>query len=383
MTVRVLQVIGAMDRGGAETILMNLHRAIDRDAVQFDYLVHEQRECDYDAEILQLGGRMFRVPRWNGANGRAYRAAVRAHLAAHPEHVVVHGHIGSSASLYLDEAKRAGRFAIAHSHAQSFLRGPAGLAFSLATRSTRRIADYFMACSREAGIDRFGKAVVDGPRFAVLPNGIDLARYRCDERRHRAARERYGFGPSCLDGGAPVLGHVGRLAPEKNHAFLFDAFEALLREMPEARLVLVGRGPLEDELRAQAAQRGIAGRVTFAGVRDDVPDLLAAFDAFALPSTREGLSMAAVEAQAAGLPTVLSTGVPELAVVSPRAVRVPLDAGADAWGGRLAEMLARACSSPRSDCVEGARAAGFDISDVAARLARFYTAAAAGSPRPF
>ena len=220
MTLRVLQVIGAMDRGGAETMLMNLHRTIDRDEVQFDYLVHEQRECDYDAEIEKLGGRLFRLPRYTVANGGTYRRLVRAHLQEHPEHRIVHGHIGSSASIYLDEARRAGRFGIAHSHSQNYLHGFMGLAFRAMTRSTRNVADYFFACSREAGIDRYGAAVVEGDRFSIMNNGIDLAAYVCDEERHEAARRALGFGPSMLRGGAPVIGHVGRLSPEKNHAFL-------------------------------------------------------------------------------------------------------------------------------------------------------------------
>ena len=150
--MRVLQVIGVMDRGGAETMVMNLYRAMDRDKVQFDFLVHEQREGDYDAEIRRMGGRFFRVPRFTGANIGAYRKQVRALFAEHPEWRVVHGHIGSCAPVYLSEAKRAGAFAIAHSHAQNYEGGLAGLAFNLVAHPVRRVADYFMACSREAGL---------------------------------------------------------------------------------------------------------------------------------------------------------------------------------------------------------------------------------------
>lgn len=372
--IRVLQVIGAMDRGGAETMLMNLHRAIDRSLVQFDYLVHETRECDYDAEIESLGGRVFRgMPRYNVLNGHLYRMKMRKFLAEHPEFPIVHGHIGSTSAIYLDEAKRAGRFTVAHSHAQNFIPGPAGLAFQMMTHPTRNIGDYFMACSVEAGIDRFGEEVVQSDRFSVLPNGIDLESYRCDDASHAAARDELGFGAPVSMGGAPVIGHVGRLAPEKNHAFLFDAFEALLAREPEARLVCVGRGPLEEELAAEVSRRGWDdGRVVLAGVSDIVPTYLKAFDVFAFPSTKEGLPLAAIEAQASGLPSLISTGVPELSVVSPRCERMSLKAGADAWGARLAELVAWAKARPRTDCTAEVREAGFDIQDVAARLASFY-----------
>ena len=102
--IRVLQVIGVMDRGGAETMLMNLYRAMDRSKIQFDFLVHEQREGDYDAEIRELGGRFFRVPRFTGINKHVYRKQCRDLFAAHPEWAVVHGHIGSCAPIYLSEA---------------------------------------------------------------------------------------------------------------------------------------------------------------------------------------------------------------------------------------------------------------------------------------
>ena len=133
-------------------MVMNLYRAMDRERIQFDFLVHEQREGDYDAEIERLGGRFFRVPRFTGLNAGSYRRSVRALFAEHPEWRVVHGHIGSCAPAYLSEAKRAGAFTIAHSHAQNYVRGLPGLAFNVAAHPVRRVADYFMACSREAGL---------------------------------------------------------------------------------------------------------------------------------------------------------------------------------------------------------------------------------------
>ena len=187
--MRVLHVIGAMDRGGAETTVMNLYRAVDRDVVQFDFLVHEERTCDFDEEISDLGGRLYRVPRFNGANLFHYARLCRKVFEEHPEHRIVHGHIGSSAAVYLSEAKRAGRFAIAHSHAQFFLPGFAGLAFRAVSWPTRFVADYFFACSPEAGKDRFGQRVVEGDRFSVLNGGIDLGRYACSaSERQRAKR---------------------------------------------------------------------------------------------------------------------------------------------------------------------------------------------------
>ena len=266
--MRVLQGIGVMDRGGAETMIMNLYRAMDRSDLQFDFLVHEQREGDYDAEIRRLGGRLYRLPRFTGINERAYRRQCRLLFAQHPEWAVVHGHIGSSAPIYLSEAKRAGCFAIAHSHAQNYQTGLAGLAFNMVSHPVRRVADYFMACSREAGLDRFGRNLVDSDRFSIVPNGIDLSRYVCGDDEHKSAKRDKGL----ID--MPVFGHVGRLAPEKNHAFLLQVFAKIHHALPNAVLLLAGRGPLEDELRAKAAQLGLGEAVRFLGVCDDVPEVL-------------------------------------------------------------------------------------------------------------
>ena len=370
--MRVLQVIGVMDRGGAETMVMNLYRAMDRDRIQFDFLVHEQREGDYDAEIERLGGRFFRVPRFTGLNAGAYRRSVRALFAEHPEWRVVHGHIGSCAPVYLSEAKRAGAFTIAHSHAQNYVGGLAGLAFNVAAHPVRRVADYFMACSREAGLDRFGGAIVEGERFAIVPNGIDMTRYACDEAAHEQAKAELGLS------GRPVVCHTGRLIPVKNHEFLLHVFSQVVRELPDAALLCAGRGELEESLKARADELGLGEAVRFLGVVDDVPRLLRAADAFVFPSVNEGLALSAVEAQASGLPTIVSTGVPELAVVSDRTSRMPLSSGAEAWAGECVRMLHASAGSARSDACEQVRAHGFDIADTSARLAAFYEAAAAG-----
>lgn len=411
--MRVLQVIGAMDRGGAETMLMNAYRAMDRSRVQFDFLVHEQRVCDYDEEIESLGGRVYRaLPRITGLNGAAYRKAVRAFLAQHPEHEVVHGHIGSSAAIYLGEAKRAGRVAVAHSHAQNYPLSAGELAFRALSYPVRFKADYFLACSEQAGIDRFGRAVVEGERFHVLRNGIDVAAFACTDEQHRQAKQelcaRLGIdgqaggeaGRVAGDGSQKLVlvGHVGRFDPVKNHRFLVETFTQVKRDVPAAHLLLVGRGPEEAAIREQVRAAGLESSVHFLGVTDDVPAVLHGLDAFVLPSFREGLSMAAVEAQAAGVPCVLSDGVPDEAILPGTPVaRVPLADGLHVWVTAIEEAArigagpawpaeasaggaepAEAVASEQPGAydrilgAEAARGAGYDIHDTACWLQEFY-----------
>lgn len=373
--MRVLQVIGAMDRGGAETMIMNLYRAIDRERIQFDFLVHEQRLCDYDEEIADLGGSVFReLPRFVVSNACSYRRACRDFFDRHPEHEIVHGHIGSSALIYLPEARRAGKAVIAHSHARNFPLSPTEVAFRALSLPVRFQADGFLACSLEAGIDRFGRAVVGGKRFSVLRNAIDVAAFQCDEPAHRQAKRDFGWADRV------VVGHVGRFDPVKNHRFLIDAFARFKRRVPEALLVLVGRGAIEDEVRAHAVDSGCADDVAFWGVTDEVARLQKAFDLFVFPSLSEGLPVSVIEAQAAGAPTLLSTGVPELSVMDARiATRLDLTQGPQVWADAMVGALER--SPERALGARAVRAAGFDIERTAAWLERYYRSLADASTK--
>ena len=364
--IRVLQVIGVMDRGGAETMIMNLYRTINRDKIQFDFLVHEQREGDYDAEIRELGGHIFRVPRFTGLNERSYRLECRSLFVKHPEWSIVHGHIGSCASIYLTEAKRAGKVSIAHSHAQNYETGLPGLAFLIASYPVRYIADYFIGCSSEAGIDRFGKKVVEGDRYFTLANGINARHYACAQKSHNLAKEKYNLV------GRPVVCHVGRLTAVKNHEFLFDVFEQIRQRWVNAVLLLAGRGELEESLRQSVARRGLTESVHCLGVVEDVVEVLRASDLFVFPSVKEGLPLAVVEAQASGLPTVMSTGVPESALMGAFAQRVPLDEGAEKWGRICVQYMNNALSHERHDGVELVRSRGFDIEQTSKWLEAFY-----------
>ena len=362
--MRVLQVIGAMDRGGAETVIMNLYRVMDRSKMQFDFLVHTEAECDYDQEIRELGGRIYRLPRYNIANGAAYRRACRKHFQEHPEHSVVHGHIGSCAAIYLDEARKAGRATVLHSHAQDFEPFPQRQIFRALVKPSLKLADEFLACSPEAGHDRFGDAICKGDHYRIMANGVDTSLYACTEEDHRAAKDALGLQ------GLTVLGHVGRFIEVKNHRFLLQMFKEFLSLAPDSKLLLLGRGPLEDNMKSYASELGISDQVVFCGVRDDVPDYLKAMDLFVFPSVLEGLPMATVEAQACGATCLISTGVPASAIASRSTRHLDLAQGHKAWAQAAFEAL-----DGRTDRQLGAqdvKAAGYDIRDTAQWLAQLY-----------
>lgn len=361
--IRVLHVIGAMDRAGAETLLMNLYRNIDRDEVQFDFMVHAEGPCDYDEEIERLGGRIFHVPRYNLLNKKEYAQAVRTILREHPEDVIVHSHIGSAAPVHLAIARDEGRFAIAHSHNNEIPSLESAL-FKVIAYPVRWNADFYMACSPEAGMDRFGKKIVGSDVYSVLYNGIETNRYERNAEIVRTIKQKLGLDE------VPVFGHIGRLTHQKNQAFLLEVFTRIRKALPEARLLLIGRGEDEEMLRETAEHLGIAEAVSLLGVRDDIPDLLRAMDVFVFPSRFEGLGVAIIEAQAAGLQCVASDEIHDIAIVSDRLVRLPLG-DAQQWADECiaAYERSRAATDDRIDAVMDA---GFDIGRTAERLQDFY-----------
>lgn len=364
--LRVLQVIGAMDRGGAETLIMNLYRKIDRSRVQFDFLVNENRECDYDDEIASLGGRIFRIPRYRVFNELEYKKACNRFFLDHA-YSIVHGHIGLPASIYLKEASRAGAFTIVHSHSQNFPLSPEEIVFRACSHRVRGIADYYLGCSVEAGRDRFGSAIVEGNSFHVLNNGVDARAFQFNT----VSRERIRAELKIEDD-APVFGHVGRLTDVKNHKFLFEVFDLVKRQMPKAQLLLLGRGELEEHLRSEVKELGLERSVSFLGVRNDVAAVLSAMDVFIFPSFSEGLPCAVVEAQDSGLPVILSTGVPPAAEILPSTKRIDLSQGSSYWAKLAVSMYKEADLSKRQAAINDLVDKGFDIGESARWIQNFY-----------
>lgn len=356
--VRVLQVVTHMNRGGLETMLMNYYRHIDRSKVQFDFLVHRAARGDYDDEIESLGGRIFRLPRlvpWS----IGYQKALDGFFKAHPEYRIVHVHQDCLSSVILKAAKRNHiPVRIAHSHSSSQdkdLKYPIKL---LCKRSIPRYATRLFACGKGAGEWMFG-----GAPFQILNNAIDASAYRFDRARAMSMRQALHLPENAL-----VLGHVGRFSYPKNHDFLIDIFSALLKKEPAACLLLVGDGDLRPKAEEKVRSLGIMNRVIFTGIRSDVPDLLQAMDVFVFPSIYEGLPVTLVEAQAAGLPCVISDGIPSDCDLTDRICRVPLRDSPERWANQILSALA----IPRTDTYREIVNAGFDIHQNARRLTQFY-----------
>jgi len=329
--IRVLHVVGGMNRGGAETWLMHVLRQVDPTLIRMDFLVHTARECEYDAEILASGSRIYRCPE----HRRPWSYARRfGHvLVEHGPFDIVHSHVHHYSGVVLWTASRVGvpcRVAHSHQDTRSHDAGapiPRRVYLAFANRLLRKHATSGLAASREAAAALFGQNWEADARWRVLYYGIDVRPF-ADPSPPWLVRGELG-----LPTDAFVLGHVGRFRKEKNHEFLIDIARAAVAQDSHVRLVLVGDGSLRSVIESRVHQAGLRDAVSFVGVRDDIPRLLTgAIDVFVLPSHREGLPLVALEAQAAGVPIVLPNNLTnELDVVPFLIHRVSLDAPASEW----------------------------------------------------
>lgn len=297
--IRVAQVVGKMNGGGVEAVVMNYYRHIDRSKVQFDFLVDADSTLVPRDEIESLGGRVFEIPPYQHVF--AYQRELRR-LFKQEDWRIVHSHINALSVFPLCAAKKAGvPVRIAHSHSTSGKGEYAKNALkALLKTQVNRYPTHRFACSRYAGEWLFDR----GTHFDVIYNAIDLERFSFDTEARAQVRDDLG-----LDADQFVIGHVGRFTVQKNHGFLIDVFEQVAKRRDDAVLLLVGTGEDEDSVRAKVAERGLTDRVKFLGQRDDVDRLYSAFDVFVLPSLYEGLCVVGVEAQAAGLPCLFSDAI--------------------------------------------------------------------------
>lgn len=364
--VRILHVIGGMGCGGAETIIMNLYRNIDRNQIQFDFVVHTEEIGMYESEILEMGGRIFRVKKFNIVNYLYYRKWWLEFFEKHKEYRIIHGHINSSAAIYLSIAKRFGLKAIVHSHATSNTEiSIRNLVFKIMSFPIRNIADVFFACSRQAGIDRYGKNVVNSDRFFIISNGINLKKYIYNNEKRKTIREEYGIDYECK-----VIGHVGRFTYAKNHEFIIDVFNEIQKLEKNTKLLFFGEGELENNIRNKVNQLKLDDKVIFMGVKSNIYDYYNVFDCFLFPSNFEGLGMALIEAQASGLHCVVSDVIQKEADIKAGLVNY-YSCGEDISVWR--DACIDACKSEeRINSEKYVTDAGYDIYDIARKLQEYY-----------
>lgn len=356
--IRVLNIFMKLDRGGAETFVMNVYRHIDRTKVQFDFLVHGDKVGAYEEEIQKLGGRIYRLPLMT--DFFAYKKAIKQFFDNYPNYKIIHSHASELGLFIFREAKKRGiPYRICHAHS-----APQGVSVKTPLRYMFKkgmtgVSNEFFACSDKAGIWQYGKHC----RFTVVKNGISVKDFAFDNTIREEVREQLGIQNKL------VIGHVGRFETPKNHSFIIDVFEQVSGKI-DAVLLLVGDGSLRSEIEKKVRDKGLTDKVIFLGSQQNVSKYLNAMDIFMFPSFFEGLGIVLIESQANGLRSYVSDRIPPEAIVTDLVTKIPLSQSPSKWAEKVISNLNQTCN--RENYAMTVKDSGFDIEEVAAFFEKYF-----------
>ncbi|WP_298737838.1 glycosyltransferase [uncultured Psychrobacter sp.] len=349
-----------MDRAGAETMLMNLYRQVDRTRVQFDFITFTNETADYDTEILQLGGKIIPIIA-NNPIERMLR--LRKFLKKNPDYKIIHAHMLLSNAFHLLAAKAAG---VEHriSHAHNTNNGKSNIVKKAyekwALITNRKIATHKIACGKLAAQYLFGTT----DNVWLLPNAVDI-----EQMIVVANDSRDYIDQKFANKGLKII-QVGRLSEVKNHQFSLKVAEELNNRDIDFTLYIVGQGPLENTLRQQVEDKSLLDNVKFLGIRTDITELMASANFMVMPSLHEGFPVVLVESQAVGLMSIVSEQVSFEVDLSLGLIEFSPINSIDKWVGSLSES--QNSKPTKQQTIDSLRKHGFDAVTNAEKLTQFY-----------
>jgi glycosyltransferase involved in cell wall biosynthesis len=330
--IRVLQLFIILNRGGAETNIMNYYRKIDRTKIQFDFLVHRQEIGAFEEEILSLGGRIFRLPPINPFRLKNYKKQLNCFFDNHT-YSIIHGHCCELGYyIYQEASKRKVPVIIAHGHYTKHILD-LKLPFKLfwKKRMLKYLNAYF-SCGHQASISLFGEKIAN--QTFLMKNAIDSDDFKYNELIDSEKRLELNAEKSIN------FINVGSFVKSKNHDFAIDVFNEFLKIHPNSKMFFVGKGELLDNLKYKINKLNLENKILFLGVRDDVNQILQAMNFFLFPSIDEGLPVSLIEAQAAGLKCFISDGVPiESILINENVEVIALKKSPQFWAEKIFQFI--------------------------------------------
>lgn len=324
--VRILQVVPNMHQGGIENLIMNIYRNIDRNKVQFDFLVHYTKRCDFDDEIEKLGGKIYRFSIREDKNIFKYIKELKRFFKEHQEYKIVHGHMASLAYIYLKIAKKCGvKTRIVHSHGTGHLKSIKGYVKYFMFRFADKNANVRLACSTEAGRYLFGKK-----DFELIPNAIDVNRFKYNKKIRDEQRAKYNISDEEF-----VIGNIGRFNLQKNHEYIIKIFDDICKKDNKCKLLLVGTGELEEKIKRLVNELNLNSKVIFTGAIRNVEEVYQAMDIFVMPSLFEGLPVTGVEAQASGLTCLFSDTITREVILTKNCKYIDINEDVEQWSDEI------------------------------------------------
>lgn len=300
--IKVLMVLGSTNMGGANMFVLNLLRNMDLNRFQVDFVINfPERDGGIGHELKDMGCNIYMLPYFKVYNYFSFVKAWKDFLRGH-HYDIIHGHSTNSAAVYLSIAKRRGCVTIAHCHSAGFRGGKLQqLIKGVLIKRIRSVADYWFACSAKAAEHLYGEGYRDYPGYYDIPNAINAEQYLYDENIAQAIREQIGVGDDVF-----LCGHVGSFTSPKNHPYLLEIFKEVLKIKTNAKLICCGSGALMLQVKEKAKELGIDDKILFPGVIKNCNEYMMAMDVLIFPSLFEGLPVTVIEAEATGLPVVMS-----------------------------------------------------------------------------
>lgn len=315
--IRIAQIIGNMTYGGVSQVVMNYYRIIDKSKFQFDFFVYENSDNPFEKEIIELGGKIYRLPSIKLLN--KFNKKLRI-LFKENNYIIVHSHLSTLSLIPLRIAKKCHiPIRICHSHSTANYREPIRSTFKYILRPLNKLyANEYFACGEYAGKWMFGKKASNTNKVFIMRNGIDSDKFKFNEKYREEIRNKYNVHDKF------ILGFIGRLVKQKNPIFLIKLLKEELKVKPNTILMIVGNGELKDSVIKKAKKDNVLNKIIFVDNTPDVFKYYSCFDVFVLPSLYEGLPVVGIEAQCNGVSSIFSNKMTDEILENENSVCLPL-----------------------------------------------------------
>ena len=325
---RILNIIRTMDMGGAQVMIMNIYRNIDKTKIQFDFLVNEKGF--FDKEILKMGGKIFYMPYITDIGQYLYSRKLQQFFKEHTEYTIVHSHINQVSGIILESAHKANvPIRIAHAHSSNNKNHIIAKIYKKYLQNKINAnATQLFACSKDAANWLFTKRADEA---IILKNGINIEDFQFSEQKRKEIREKYNVKKNTT-----IIGNVARFEEVKNHIFLLQIFNEYQKINDNSVLMLVGEGKTKEKIQKEAKELNIENKVYFISNQKEISKYYCAFDYFVFPSQFEGLGIVLIEAQISGLKCFASDKViPKETKITELIKYIDLDNSAKIWASQI------------------------------------------------
>lgn len=368
MKKRILHVTGAMNVGGTETMLVNLYRKINNEVV-FDFISYSNKESYYDKEIESLGGKIIRLSPPNEVGFIKAIDDIRKIIRENGLYDAVHTHMMFNCGVAMIAAYLEGiKIRVSHAHTTADISNSLLRKFyAVVMRVFIRIfSTNFLACSKAAGKYLFGNNIINNKKYEILPNYIDYEKF-INSNYKTNLREELELNEDDL-----IVCHIGRFITAKNHKFLIDVTKEMVSLNNNIKLILVGVGDEEENIRKKVDELDLSNNVYFLGLRDDIPYILKSVDLFILPSISEGLGLVLLEAQASRVPCLVSEAIQKEVDLGLNLItEITLDKGSEVWANNALNIIEKK-QSMDIDVMKSVKEKEYDLNSILKKLMFVY-----------